>query len=630
MRRFFTLLALLTLWVVPAHADETIVYPDISPEISVTGGWRSVDASRHPAEATEYEDLKSYAQTSGDILLFPFPHRLHFEFDLEGQHDYFSDLSYAYQDVLLLRWVQRSLHHNMGRIDLVDLDPADSAVGVDVRDKGKQYSVNFAYNTVSARIKPIDFPLHFFIDGTFIHKDGDIQQRFKNGSADTVRASESRHIDWQTNIVDYGSNVHMGPVEVEVSHEDKTFKSDGQTVMTEHYEAGKTRAEGDYPHNLIPDLTGHTDTLKLHTSYTGIFAASGTVSRTERYNEQSGTEEQRTQGGASVFLRPTEGLTFTFKYHHTESRVDNPDTLKSGYLGYASYTEDITGIKDTMDVSNDEYTLSARLRQWRWLTLGAEYMLKATHRVDAEQWGLPSLSSKQTETLLAWGTLPWHLKWKASYGHSEMQDPAYNTDADKSNQGKLSLVWTPSQWFMADLSYQSSRGKRDNLEFGSGVEAEADNRLLKHQQLTVTLTVPVSERLCVGAGYSLYLDKVRQDMVYGSDTADANVRYTDQANTYFGSLTYRPTERLTLGGSVNYTVAISHYLPSDELITSYSEVSSRQTTYKTTAAYEFTHGWHASVELEYSVYDDLVQDNDNPTVSDGNVTDITFKLTKKW
>ncbi len=621
-----------------ASADETPVYtyPEIEPDIFLGTGYRSVAPSSHPSSAAEYEDLRSSAIASGNILLFPFPQRLHFEFDVTGPRDYFGDLSYAYGDILLLRWIKRSLHHNLGRIELIDLDPSTTSPGVDVRDGGRRYGVDFTLDTVSLRLKPFGYPFHLFFNGMFVNKYGEVQQLFRSGSyPDITRASEARRIDWHTNIIDYGSNVHLGPVELEFSHEDKWFLSGGQRVMTEYYDASSTRTAGFYPHNLVPDLTGHTDTLRMHSSYTGAVTVSGSIAQTERYNESSGAQEQILEGGASVFVRPIDYLSFALNYHHLDTDVDNPNTLRSGYLGYAAYTSPITGIKDSMSTSSDEYSAIARWNASRWVTFSADYNLKATQRTDSWHWDLPSQTTKGSETLAASGRLPWHLNWKAAYTHTDMDNPAYNTDSDHADQGTASITWSPLGWLSGSVSYLNSRGVRDNLNFEAST-AEADNRLLQRQQLTCSLSMPVTEKVALSGGYALFTNRVRQDMVYGSSTTpatliyDDNVRYTDQANSYFGSVTYMPIKKLNITGSVNYTVSVAHYLPEDGLLTSYSEVGSEQTTYRTTVGYEFYHGWNAGLEVAYSNFNNLVRDAKNPYLADGHVTDVYVKLSKKW
>ncbi len=43
-------------------------------------------------------------------------------------------------------------------------------------------------------------------------------------------------------------------------------------------------------HNLIPELKSSTNTLKLHTSYTGGLVASATLSQTDKENRDSGAK----------------------------------------------------------------------------------------------------------------------------------------------------------------------------------------------------------------------------------------------------------------------------------------------------------------------------------------------------
>jgi hypothetical protein len=56
--------------------------------------------------------------------VFSFPHRFHLELDIKNRKDYFGDISYAYEDIILFRGINRTLFHNLDNISLVDLDPA--------------------------------------------------------------------------------------------------------------------------------------------------------------------------------------------------------------------------------------------------------------------------------------------------------------------------------------------------------------------------------------------------------------------------------------------------------------------------------------------------------------------------
>jgi hypothetical protein len=85
-------------------------------------------------------------------------------------------------------------------------------------------------------------------------------------------------------------NSHLGYVEAEVSHTEKRFDVGGDNVLKYNYAAAPGREAGVYLHNFVPELKSSTNTLKLHTNYTGQIVAAATLQRRTR---KTGTAVRR-------------------------------------------------------------------------------------------------------------------------------------------------------------------------------------------------------------------------------------------------------------------------------------------------------------------------------------------------
>ena len=217
-------------------------FPEIKPEYSLTGGFRfiEIDGSER---AAEYEYPDNSLIFLGEYRALPFPHRFHIEVDFFNKKDYFGDLSYAYKDIVLTRWISRSIFHNLENIRLIDAGPSERFT-VDVTDPFEKYDLTTMMNTVFVRFKLPDYPLHLYADGDFINKDGKKQQRFLGGSGyfnDLKRTTQKRDVDWNTRNLKVGFNTHAGPVEFDISHSEKRFDSGGDRVLYDFYRGGDGR-----------------------------------------------------------------------------------------------------------------------------------------------------------------------------------------------------------------------------------------------------------------------------------------------------------------------------------------------------------------------------------------------------
>lgn len=176
--------------VVAQDADtEAYVYPVIKPDISITSGYRFVN-SKDSSRAEEYEYLHNSLLLSGEARLFSFPHRFHLDADFRNTKDYFGDMSYAYEDIVVFRGINRTLFHNLDNITLIDLDPSTvnpQGSMVTRRDAGEQYGVKTGLSNLTLRLKTPDFPFIFTSTAALWTRTGPCSRDSSEGQAGSAR-----------------------------------------------------------------------------------------------------------------------------------------------------------------------------------------------------------------------------------------------------------------------------------------------------------------------------------------------------------------------------------------------------------------------------------------------------------
>jgi len=617
-------------------------YPKIEPTLELKAGYDflSYDGSKR---AREYEYLHNSIVLGAKLIAFPFPHRVHLEIDILNEKDYFGDLSYAYKDLVLFRWINRTTFHNLENITLLDLG-TDANYTVDVRDKGKEYGIKTGLNKAFLRFKTPDFPLHLFIEGQLTDKEGSSQQRFLGGSGfynNMKRTSTKRDIDRHSSDITVGINSHLGPVEAEYSHSEMRFKEEGDKVLSDYYLAGGGRAAGIYPHNLIPEIEGSSDTIKLHTSYTGRLVASLTTTWSDRSNNDSNTKAEYFTGQGEVSLIPLHNLSLFVRYRHREIDIDNPDTLPVGYLGFSSYTTQTTQIRDSITSKSDSVSTTLRYRISKGITLRARYSYDRQDRENSLQWSMDEVTTKNSVSVSA-DTRPLKsLNLGLRYEHQEIENPAYNTQPNRSDTTAMSFTWRPVDIAIVSLTLSHSDEERRDIVYSTmQPTTDAKNRDSKKDKASGLVTLMVSENTSLTLGYAYYKNTIQQDLIYNDfsniDELDKSTQYRDKAQNYSLTLSTRPSKRIDISGGISHTIASVKFTPnnSDALspvsIGSFSEVKSQQTDYDISGGYDFKDGWRAALRYRYTRFDNMIENPENPEVSDGDAQSVIITLTRRW
>lgn len=637
-----------------ASSGASYQFPVIAPTGTAFGGYRLVDLTGS-ARADEYDYLHDSIPFGGELRVFSFPHRLHLDIDVVNKKDFFGDAGYSYKDIVLFRGITRSIYHNLDNITLVG--PAASVLpngatvaptgtqGVYVKDADEEYGVRWGMTNVYLRFKTPDYPLHVFVDGSVIDKSGTMQQRFLQGSgsfSNIVRVSEARDVDWRTKNFIVGTNAHLGPVEVEVSHGEKRFDPGGPEVLYDYYTAGNSRNEGIYEHNLIPDLKGSSNTIKLHTSYTGRIVASATIATVDRDNRFSDSSADYFIGAGQVTWTAATNLAVFVKYRHKEADIDNPSSVTISNLANPAdiYTY---SVMPSISSISDAASATVRYRPFSKLTLVAEYSYDSVRRKNAQDYVLstvydytiPPKTKYYVASLSADLRIINNLNLRTGYTHKNISDPAYNTDPDHSNEGHATISWTPLQKLTTFVTYSIDKEKRDDLltEIGNST-AEPQNRDVRRDRLMGAVTYLVSEKVSVTASYTYIHDKIKQDVVLGSQL-ESYVPDTDLAHSYGLNVNYMPEDRITLGAGASYTTSSGGFSLTDPTlleplsVSSLSALKTRETECSLSGEYRFRNGFAAGIQYRYLNFNDVL-DNPWDDWQDGTAHIALLTLSKKW
>ncbi len=637
------------------------VFPSLMPELSLFGGYRYVH-SNGSDRVDEYEYLHNSWPLGGELRAFKFPHRFHLELDIKNRKDFFGDVGYAYEDIVVFRGVTRSLFHNLDNILLIDLDPATPTPGVDVRDGGEKYGLQAVISNASLRLKAPAYPLHLYFEGMQVSRDGDQQQRDLIGAAyfnNVVRTSQKRDIDTKATTQTVGTNGHFGPIEVDYAHSEKRFTVDGDDVMNDLYAPagfgppippplGSTRNGGIYPHDLVPQLKSSTDTVKIHTSYTGALVAAATFSKTKKENRDSGAEADNFLGSGEVSWIASRDLSFFFKYRQAETRVDNPDNVE--FADVCNPSLNATGtyqctILEAISKIVRTASVLARYRLTSGIVLKGEYTHETIKRSAADQWFIPLSSQINTVSLSSDIRLSKQLKANMKFIHKSVQNPAINIDPHQANEGHISVTWSPASWITALASYRLASERRHSLQFIDITGAEPvpvdspDNRNDRRERFLGSVSLFPVKNLTATLSFFYLHDKQKEDLAYDDSAPqllfDSGVTNQSTVRNVSVDLQYLLSKRVTLNVGVSNTDSKGKFHPSDPnlmvpvSIASFSELEMRETIYSVGGEFDLKKGFMLGTHYKYARLKDLA-DNPYDDIENGEAHIFILSLIKRW
>lgn len=622
---------------------ERYVFPEIKPEISLTGGYRYVHANGS-SDAAEYEYLHNSLVLGGELRTVSVDHRLHLELEERSEKDYYGDISYSYKDLILFRGVNSTLFHNLDNISLFKFTPPPFLA--DNMDPQGKYGIKVGISNLLLRFKTPDFPAHLYVEGNFVDKDGTAQQMFYHQFLDrtkNTRTSDRRDIDLLTSVYTVGANSHLGPIEADFSHSEKRFDVGGDRVLVDNFDATAglppfpSRTKGDYFHNLVPELKSSTNTLKLHTSYTGGLVGSATLSKTDKENRDSRATAEYLFAAGDIAWMPMAGLNFFLKYRHQERDVDNPDTVMVGNL--TDLSKYSYAVRDSISSISDSVTGIVRYRPLKGVMLKADYTYEDIRRNDADVWvTIPDSTQRRKFSLSGDVRIMSGLKLKAKYTRKDINNPATNMESDQSDEGLLTLSWMPLPGLNTFISYAVKEQKRDTVDFvdyDTGEVESADNRKVNDDRIIGTVSYVLLRDLSVTASYAYIHNRVRQDIRLSPDDPaywDSQAPYKTTARSYSFDVHYSPKSFISLEAGINHTISRGTFNTSASNLQGlpvFSDLKTRETTYSALGEYQFKGGFSAGLQYRYSTLKDLL-DNLYNEIDDSKVSIVLLTLSKKW
>jgi len=615
--------------------------PSYKGEGSIYLGFRWVEFDEFSRPAEYEEDSSLVVGING--IACPLPNRYHLQGEYLGKNSYYSDLGYAYRDIVLFRDLLVGVHHNLYHYNY--LLPGDPPfVTYEDRNPGDKNYVNFTKNDLSLRLKAPDFPMHAFLKHRYVERDGSIQERFVLGDFfGLTKVSESRDIDWQSNDLTFGMNSHLGPVEIEYAYNQEEFEPGSNNVLYDWYPASDIFGRpGDiYPHNGVTETESTANSLKFHTSFTGQLVASATLSNAGNTNNYSGAESEAWKAAVDLRWLPDPLIGVFLRYRHKTLDQQNPDTTtlfgQNNRLNYR--------VRDLVSSHNDLASISARYRPLNAVTLIGNYEFEHRHRTDLEDWEmLPENSDVHRVNLTVHASPLDALKLKAIYDYENYQDPSYNTEPDHLNKFRLNAVYTPAAWVTAYLDYSLAVTRRDDLHY---TDDEFENRLGSGQRdghtdrFLGSLSLLISPESTFTASWSYSKWDVDQDLAFTQWDEGGGGEfslyyafgngYVDESNTISLSLYYQLRQDLSLTTDLSYTIAKGDFTPGNYIMEelsnppSFSSVKTTETILTIDLAKQLLENWEVGIRFVADFFDDDFSEKSSDH-QDGNLFITTFMV----
>jgi hypothetical protein len=613
--------------------------PEIESEAAFFAGYRFIGISGSE-RAFEYEHEGHYPSFGGDWVSFKYPHKYHFDLDVKNNKDYLSDFRYGYKTLVNFRLFNSTFYHNLDNIQLIDLNPSTLSPNIIINDRNRDYGLRTGINDLYLILKKADHPIHLYVKGFHVFKEGEQQQRTLLGSGffnDLDRTTQRRNIDTETMTYTAGVNSHLGHVEADYSHSEKRFNVSTDEVLFDTYVSGSaSRPPGIFPHNQLSELKSSSDKIKMHTNYSGRLAASMTLSRKHRENRASGANDDILLGEGAVRWTPLTRLSFFLKYSHRDLDADNPGT--SSITDSSGVTTTYAGpVKPSVSSITDTVSLTGRYRPERGILLKAKYVYKNIDRNNIELWNLQDSTQKNTLILSADARVIKGLKINTSYTQRTIEKPSYNSEPAYSNNGTASISWLPSAKINLFATYSASRDRRDDLIFKE--TPLATDRDVERDNVLGSGTFQLRHNMSLTTSYAYMRYKIIQDIVYenlgGTELADFDVPMTENAHVVSATVHYMPKPELTLEAGINHTRVSGKFKPdspdlvSPVSVTTFSELKVRETAYILNGTYSCFSSFTCALDMSYRVFNDVL-DNIHDSEQDGDGYYVLVTLSKKW
>ncbi len=593
--------------------------PQYEPEGSVYIGYRWV-SQEDSLKAAEYQYPHSSVTFGVDALAAVLPHRYHLNAEFLNKKDYYGDLGYAYKDLLLFRDVFVGLRHNFDHFNY-QFAGVPPFIRYDDRNLGDEYFVDYFNNQFSLRLKVPDFPFHAFLQNTYVARDGSIEERYMLGDFISMsKTSQTREIDWRSSETSIGVNSHLGPLELEYKYDFSDFDPGSNNVLHDYYPPSFIfgRPADIYPHSVVPETEAYSNSLKLHTSYTGQIVAAATLSSQNQKNNYSNAESTTWRGAFDFRWLPDPVIGLFFKYRHKEKDADNPSQVTlAGQTTASTYP-----VRRSLSYDKDIFSLSARYKPITKVTLLTSYEFEHVQRKDADEWQVvPDETNVHHFNITVHGRPINKFKLKAIYDYMYYDDPAYNTDPDYSNQLRLAGTYIPVPWLTIYADYKLTLTQRDDLRYLNPVPSflvEGGERDGRTDRILTSFSFLFTPKTTMTASWAYNRWKIEQDLAYDTSQGvlyiDTGVPYTDESNTFSLALQYLPREDITITADISHTISEGEcstgnvvQSPTDSL-GSFSFLEASETLLTLELSKRFLDDWEAGLKFYADIYDDRTGD----------------------
>jgi hypothetical protein len=650
MKKTVLIIALLMSWASPAVAQQapgTTTTAEAATaerleafEGRISLGYRVIDHDGNPAHAGEYDYLRSSAIGALNFEWDPLPHRIAVESYYLNGKDYFAETDYAFKDIVLFNWYTRDMFHNLDHLT-ENLPPAPASPSFTDLNPGALYGVENTLDNGFIRFKTPNFPFHLYADMRTVERDGTIQQIFlRSFSGGLNKVSQSRDIDWFTREITVGANSHLGPIEADYSHMDKRFTSLDNNVLYDTYP--NIPGSNPVPHNLIPTLESSSDTVKIHTMYSGRVVAAGTVTNGDSKNDYSGAKVQFWNAGGDLMFLPVTSVMFVLKYRHYDKDESNPSMVNN----VTPFGTTAVNVRDAISSTRDVMTSTLRYRANDRLTIKGDYVLDTINRSvgvpgtflpapppNTEAfWDLPDRTTKGTARIALTYRLMNKLTARADYAYMTVDNPAYDTDPNRAQTAKASLTWVPATRINTLLSYSTVRESRDDLD----APLAGGSRDVRRSQGLASVTFVVGSRSSITASYAYYQNKINQTLTLqdgtGAYSIESGVPYFDVSQMGSLALTYSPIDRLNLTASGsrsysrgNFSLTGTSSVTNVGGISELSNMNVIDNVFAVGAGMELGRNMDGEIRYQYQKYDDRIDSS-----QDGTFASLLATLSMKW
>ncbi|MDT8335773.1 MAG: hypothetical protein RQ753_08740, partial [Desulfurivibrionaceae bacterium] len=504
---------------------------------------------------------------------------------------------------------------------------------IDIKDRGiDDYGLRTDIDKYKLRFKTPGYPFHLYGAGETVRSDGIRQDRFLGGSgyySDPVRVTESREVDQEKLEYIIGANAHLGPIEFDVSHKNRSFESDA-TTPTYNYTGGPSA------HGVTPELEATTNTFKLHTSHSGRIFASTTFSQVKKENEDNDAEAKNTVSYGEIFWLPASYLAMTAKLRHHKNEAAAPDTVTgTDWQGNTTTYIVNPGVESETDIA----IFSIRYSLIPKTNLNFQYTkrIKEVEEQSALNWHTPPKTTRDEYEL---GVSNWvipKVRTTAKVTHTristELNPGSINNEPNRTNQINLGLTWTITPRILTYGNAYAAREETDSNRISGGITNANEAEALRQRYL-LSIAFMLTDRLTVSPTYTYLSDEESRDIVWNG-AVDSDYTNKQTAHNYALNMLYIPTDRMSINCSVDYTTTDGTYEPTSPFtgltgsydtaeLARFSQSSTEEINLRLDTDFDLAKGWGIGLDLRYTDWQD--ESFDNP--SNGEFMSGLLKLTK--